>query len=397
MTSLVTIVVLCYKNFKYIYQTLDSVFAQDYENIELIISDDGSADFPEERIRTYVERHCTPQIISWKINRNEKNVGTVKHLNIVSRMARGEYFISVSADDMIDHEDVISRCVKKLSSKSEADILMTQTAMYDEKMKHILYYFVQPHIRDILLHQQTSNALYNELVQHPYLPSVSTFFSHTFFEKYGYFDESYDLIEDWSLHLKLARKHVPIMYCDFVSIRHRSGGISHGNSTGNSQSYKRYLQDLQKTYCREIQPYLNQVTPEIREQVRHKHHLDSAWIDWQTKYKGHGIKGLFLYLIHNFDIEVYKHIPDIYYKAKGKQWIPLIVGLILSCFGGWFASILGESSVLLFSYDMGITAAFTIVLSLFSNLLIIGGLLFLVLYYLAAAFSMVIGNMQLYF
>lgn len=395
MKPLVTIIVLCYRNFRYVYQTLDSIFRQDYPNIELIVSDDGSANFPEEKIRAYIEEHAGKNITSRRINHNSKNMGTVKHLNIAAKLANGEYFMSVSADDTIDHPEVVSTYVQNLSSKVDADILMAQTAMYDENMKKVLYYFVQPHIRDILLYHQDSNALFNELVQHPYLPSVSTFFRHTFFEKYGYFDETYDLVEDWSLHLKIARQRIPIVYVDFVSIRHRSGGVSHGNTAGGNNTYRRYLQDLQRTYDTEIAPYLDHVPAKIRERICHQHRLDSAWIYWNVTEQEHGVKGLLRYLIRYWPIEVYKHLPDIYNHVRGKQWNPLLLGLLLGCVGGWLSTVLGESCWLLFGSNAIFYFSFA-VLSFVSKVLIPVGFVQLILYYISTFYAIIMDKYQIY-
>ena len=51
MRELVAVIVLSYKNVKGIYDTLDSVLSQDYENIEIIISDDATPNFCEEEAK----------------------------------------------------------------------------------------------------------------------------------------------------------------------------------------------------------------------------------------------------------------------------------------------------------------------------------------------------------
>ncbi len=390
MKPLVTVIVLCYRNFRYVYQALNSVFAQDYPNIELIVSDDGSANFPEQKLRKYIEQHKSDRITSWRVNRNETNLGTVKHLNVVAKMAKGDYFMSLSADDMIDHPQVVSTYVQKLSSRPDADILMAQIAMYDERMKQIQYYFVQPHIREILLNRQKTDDLYNELVQHPYLPSVGTFFAHSFFEKYGYFDEQYDLVEDWSLHLKIARQHIPIVYSDFVAVRHRSGGVSHGNSEGTRRVYARYQKDLQRTYQQEIVPYMKQIDPDIRERVRHNHRMDLAWSRWHMKEGKKSIPWVLFYLFSFLDVITLRCLPSIRSRAQGKQWNPLLAGLALRLLSVWLSNVLAGSWASLFVDG-------SLFLSGISHLLIGAGIAFLILYYIAAFFTVVKGAMQLYF
>lgn len=388
---------LCYRNFKYVYQTINSIFRQDYSNIELIISDDGSSNFPQDEIRSYVKKHCPPNITSWRINHNTTNVGTVKHLNIVAHMAQGEYFMSVSADDLIDHSEVVSTYVAHLHENDKADILMAQTAMYDEKMKKIQYYFVQPHIRQILLHDQESNTLFNEIAEHPYLPSVSTFFSKRFFEKYGYFDENYFLVEDWSLHLRIARKHIPICYVDFVSIRHRSGGVSHGNTLGTSETYKRYLNDLQQTYDREIKPYLSLLSPEVRERVQYQHLTDSAWIDWNIHMISKKISSIVPFCLKYGNILLEKCAGKLYSLIKGKQWRILAAGLFLNCLKQSIARILAYCFSIFGMISGGFEQNCLMVIAVLAYILIGVGAFTWLLYYLLLMYHTVTDNMQLYF
>ena len=50
MNIKVTIFTPTYKRFDTLYKTIQSVLEQDYSNIEYIISDDGSPDFPYDDI-----------------------------------------------------------------------------------------------------------------------------------------------------------------------------------------------------------------------------------------------------------------------------------------------------------------------------------------------------------
>ncbi|MBR5577209.1 MAG: glycosyltransferase [Bacteroidaceae bacterium] len=51
----VSIVVITYNSSKYVLETLESVKAQDYPNIELIVSDDRSTDNTFELVNQWIE------------------------------------------------------------------------------------------------------------------------------------------------------------------------------------------------------------------------------------------------------------------------------------------------------------------------------------------------------
>ena len=45
---LVSLVLITYRDFSHVYEALDSMLIQDWPALELIVADDGSADFPGE-------------------------------------------------------------------------------------------------------------------------------------------------------------------------------------------------------------------------------------------------------------------------------------------------------------------------------------------------------------
>jgi len=50
----ISIILISYNNFKYIFEALDSIFRQTYGNIQLIISDDASKDFNLKKLNKYL-------------------------------------------------------------------------------------------------------------------------------------------------------------------------------------------------------------------------------------------------------------------------------------------------------------------------------------------------------
>ena len=73
---LVSIITLTYNRFEKLIKTIDSVFEQNYCNLEYIICDDGSDHFPTKIIEQYCK--IGKQITLIK----HPNVGTVKNFNI---------------------------------------------------------------------------------------------------------------------------------------------------------------------------------------------------------------------------------------------------------------------------------------------------------------------------
>lgn len=236
--------IVCYRNWEYLTQTIDSVLMQDYSPIQLIVSDDGSGNFPVEEFKNYIETHKRGNVVSYVVRENERNEGTVRHLNRVLECMEGEYLMFMAGDDTLDNPTVFSRYVRAFEREGEdCGVVMAQTAMYDITMTNVQEYFVWPDVIDAINSSESSDALLKQLYYVPCIPTTSTCFRRWVIDQYAPFDTDYYLIEDYPFHIKLAEAHVKMRYENFVSARHRDGGISHGAVTALSMSKRRYFMD----------------------------------------------------------------------------------------------------------------------------------------------------------
>lgn len=247
--QLFSVVILCYRHFEYLYMAIDSVISQNYPSIELIISDDGSDNFPQQEVEDYIQAHAGDNIERIKIRREDNNVGTVKHLNHIAKIITGKYLVALAGDDVLDNENVLQSYVDGFKkAPEECYIEMAQTGMYDENLeKFEEYYLKVPIQKAIEKTEQDSGELLEALIKYgACLPSTSTCFRREFFEKFGEFDENYVLIEDYPMHVRLAQEKWIIHYENFVAIKHRNGGISHGQKNTLSRSSQLYFSDEKK-------------------------------------------------------------------------------------------------------------------------------------------------------
>lgn len=98
---LVSIGMPVYNGEKYIRRALDSLLAQDHENMELIISDNASTDSTWEVLQTYA---CQDRRII--LFRQSENIGPIQNFQFVLDQARGEYFLWAAHDDYRDNNYV---------------------------------------------------------------------------------------------------------------------------------------------------------------------------------------------------------------------------------------------------------------------------------------------------
>lgn len=80
-----------------IKKTLESIWKQEYPNLEIIISDNHSTDNTNEIIEGIRKNH--PDIKYW---RQESNIGMIPNFEFVLRQATGKYFMWVADDDNLE-------------------------------------------------------------------------------------------------------------------------------------------------------------------------------------------------------------------------------------------------------------------------------------------------------
>lgn len=95
MEPLVSIICISYNHEAYIEEALKSVFAQEYERIEVIVLDDGSTDDSQQQISNAIGDKGV------KFIPHAKNIGYTKTFNEGLSHAKGEFIIDFALDDVM--------------------------------------------------------------------------------------------------------------------------------------------------------------------------------------------------------------------------------------------------------------------------------------------------------
>lgn len=93
---------------------IDSILAQTFGDLELIVSDNASTDATEEIVRRYAA--ADPRV---SYHRNERNLGAAPNYNRTFAMAGGEYFKWAAHDDLLART-FLRECVDVLDGNASA-------------------------------------------------------------------------------------------------------------------------------------------------------------------------------------------------------------------------------------------------------------------------------------
>jgi glycosyltransferase involved in cell wall biosynthesis len=132
-TPLVSVGIPVYNGEEGIENSINSIIDQNYENIEIIISDNGSTDKTPEICRRFSKKYE-----NIKYYRSETNKGLIWNYNRVFKMSSGEYFMW-AADDDTRGKSYIFNCVLTLNKNKNAALCSPDTKVFISQDDDVLY------------------------------------------------------------------------------------------------------------------------------------------------------------------------------------------------------------------------------------------------------------------
>ncbi|WP_194776129.1 glycosyltransferase family 2 protein [Pararhodonellum marinum] len=124
--KLVSVVIPCYNQGKFLQETVPSVLNSTYKPLEIIIVNDGSTDDSLEIIKEIAKKNTGVYYI------NQSNKGPSEARNVGIEFANGEYILPLDGDDKI-HPEYISRAVEVISSDANIKVVYCQAEKFGRK------------------------------------------------------------------------------------------------------------------------------------------------------------------------------------------------------------------------------------------------------------------------
>ncbi|CEG29091.1 glycosyltransferase family 2 protein [Bacillus sp. B-jedd] len=197
MTKLVSIIIPVYNSAPFLKECLDSVAAQTYRPLEVIIINDGSTDNSEEIIRTYLDTYSFFSYVS------QENHGLGYTRNKGINLSRGESIFFLDSDDIIPEHAI--EMLTRAKEKCGADFAAGKVLRFTNERNYIPV----RHHEFGLYEKDTCIALSSEprLVQDSI--ACNKLWSASFLKEHSLYFEEGKYYEDMHLTLKaavLARK-----------------------------------------------------------------------------------------------------------------------------------------------------------------------------------------------
>ena len=112
-TPLISFCLVAYNQEDFIFDAVQGALNQTYEPLEIILSDDCSTDRTFEIIEDLVSKYKGPHKIL--VNKNDKNIGLVPHVNKVVDLSKGDWIVFAAGDDISlkNRVEIISEIIKR--------------------------------------------------------------------------------------------------------------------------------------------------------------------------------------------------------------------------------------------------------------------------------------------
>ncbi len=124
---LVTVVIPTYNRPKYLREAIESAVNQTYKNVEIIVSDDGSVENPQDIVESFQDSRI-------RFQRNTKNLGIALNVINAFKAAQGKYVASLNDDD-VWNEDFLEKLVPHLEADANLAIAFSDHYIIDSKGK----------------------------------------------------------------------------------------------------------------------------------------------------------------------------------------------------------------------------------------------------------------------
>lgn len=209
---------------QFLHECILSVFAQSYDNWELILVDDAS---PDEGVREIIKQYAAKDSrVKYKLLKKNHHIAGAT--NEAIKLATGEFIGLFDHDDLL-WPNALYEVVKALNENRAIDFLYTdEDKIVEEKWRHAEPFF-KPDWSPYLL--RTCN----------YITHFSVF-KRDLLDAVGYEDGKYNGAQDWEMIMRASRKaqyihHIPKMLYSWRV---------HDKSTAKDMGSKPYVMAAQK-------------------------------------------------------------------------------------------------------------------------------------------------------
>lgn len=223
--SLVSVIIPAYNAGKEIIDALDSVYAQTYRPIEVIVIDDGSTDRTPEIIHNYKVPVFKTGGDDDPIYIYQVNSGPSRARNAGINAAKGEYIAFLDADDLWA-ADKLEKQMQLFSREQGLDVVFCNvetTKIKNSKVDSFIMFERNKLNKDFFGHDHFVLDPFEKLLKTNFMLTPAVIAKRSCFKEGLFFNEKRRHAEDWELWLKMSL-HFKFGYINDVCVYVKDDG-----------------------------------------------------------------------------------------------------------------------------------------------------------------------------
>lgn len=181
ISNLVSVIIPCYNHGNFIHGALDSILKQSYQNLEIIIVDDGSID---PRTIKVLNKINLPKTIVYR----KENGGPASARNFGIKKSRGQYILTLDADDRF-HPSFLEKAVQILENSPQIGMVTSYfKRIYKDSQKKV---------------ELSGGDVSSFIVKHE--ATASLLYRYSCWEDAKGYDENIPGFEDWDFAIGVTK------------------------------------------------------------------------------------------------------------------------------------------------------------------------------------------------
>ena len=225
-------------------RALQSIAAQDYRHIEVVLVNDGGCDLDVDELRGSLRDIFLNYI------RLDKNFGRAHAGNVGIENAKGKYIGFLDDDDEY-YPNHLATLVSFLE-RSDYKVAYTDSLMVHKKYNSDKYGLGRDVKKEVVFSYDFN---YDRLIFENYIPFMCLLFERKVLITSGGFNNSLDLYEDWDLLIRIGKKY-PFHHIKEVTANYNQWSADFQISQANRDQYF-----LRQAYLKVLSRHIKEITP----------------------------------------------------------------------------------------------------------------------------------------
>lgn len=238
MNPLVSVIIPAYNAQAFLRPTLDSVLAQTYQNLEILVVDDGSCDRTVEIVQAYAAKDDRIRLIQ------QTNAGVAAARNRGIQTAKGEFIAPLDADDIWYPEKIEKQVACFLAAKPSVGLVYTWSVNIDGDGR-----IRSPLSWEVLQGKVLTALTYCNFIANASVPLIR----RSCFERVGLYNpqlkaQNAQGCEDFDLYLRIAEHYEFRVVPQFLMGYRRAAGSMSSGCEAMAKSYHLVQAKIRQKY-----------------------------------------------------------------------------------------------------------------------------------------------------